>query len=70
MNDTDYHRTHVDIWLLFTVVLLVGLGITMVYSSSAVLAQERFGDSYFFLKRTVMFAAFGGVLTMIIVRVP
>lgn len=70
MNDRDYHRTHVDIWLLFTVVLLVGLGITMVYSSSAVLAQERFGDSYFFLKRTVMFAAFGGVLTMFVARVP
>jgi cell division protein FtsW len=70
MNDNDYHRTHVDIWLLFTVVLLVGLGITMVYSSSAVLAQERFGDSYFFLKRTVLFAAFGGVLTMIAVRIP
>lgn len=70
MSDTQYQRTHFDILLLFTTVLLVGLGITMVYSSSAVLAQERFGDSYFFLKRTAVFALFGCALMLVAARFP
>jgi len=49
----------------FTVALaLVALGILMIYSSSAIRAQERFGDSYFFLKRQLIWA-FIGTLAMI-----
>jgi cell division protein FtsW len=36
----------------------------MIYSSSAIRAQERFGDSYFFLKRQLLWAALG-VLVMV-----
>jgi cell division protein FtsW len=43
---------------------LVALGILMIYSSSAIRAQERFGDSYFFLKRQLVWA-FIGTLAMI-----
>lgn len=70
MSETEYQHTHFDILLLFTTVLLVGLGITMVYSSSAVLAQERFGDSYYFLKRTLLFATAGSVLLIVAAQVP
>lgn len=70
MNDVEYHRTHIDVLLLFTAILLVGLGITMVYSSSAVLAQERFGDSYFFLKKEITFAIIGFLLLLVASRVP
>lgn len=59
MDAYDYQRVHIDSWLLFCVVLLVALGVTMNYSASAVLAQERYGDSCFFLKRTLFFAALG-----------
>lgn len=59
MDTNDYQRVHIDSWLLFCVVMLVGLGVTMNYSASAVLAQERYGDSYFFLKRTLGFALLG-----------
>lgn len=61
---------HFDVWLLFITLLLVGCGVTMVYSASAVLAQERFGDSYFYLKRTLIFATIGFALMMIVLRVP
>lgn len=70
MSEVEYHRTHFDVWLLFTTVLLVGLGITMVYSSSAVLAQERFGDSYFFLKRTLIFAFVGAIFLVVAAKIP
>jgi cell division protein FtsW len=46
--------------VLFTVTLiLVGLGIVMIYSASAIRAQERFGDPYFFLKRQVLWTVVG-----------
>ena len=51
--------------LLFTSTLaLITLGILMIYSSSAIRAQERFGDPYFFLKRQLVWA-FLGILVMI-----
>ena len=46
--------------VLFTITLiLVGLGILMVYSASAIRAQEQFGDPSFFLKRHVVWAVVG-----------
>jgi cell division protein FtsW len=59
MENCDYQRVHVDSWLLFCVIGLVGIGVTMNYSASAVLAQERYGDSYYFLKRTLLFTGIG-----------
>ncbi len=47
------NRRHIDYTLLLTTLLLAAIGITMVYSSSAIFARERFGDSYFFLKRQI-----------------
>lgn len=58
-DDFDYVRGHIDTPLLFCTILLVGIGIIMTYSASAVLARERFNDSYFFLKRTLIFAVVG-----------
>ncbi len=51
-------------YVLFLVVLaLLGLGIVMVYSASAILATERFRDPYFFLKKQCFWALLGlGVL--------
>jgi cell division protein FtsW len=39
--------------------LLVGLGIVMIYSASAIRAQERFGDPTFFLKKQLVYALVG-----------
>ncbi|RMF89233.1 MAG: putative lipid II flippase FtsW [Nitrospinota bacterium] len=52
-------RTRYDLVLLLLTIVLVAIGITMVYSASAVLALERFGDSYFFLKRQLLWALLG-----------
>lgn len=52
-----------DRWLGVVALLLVGLGIVMVYSASAIRAQERFGDPLFFLKRHAI-AALLGLLAM------
>ncbi len=49
----------IDILLLMVTLILVAVGLAMVYSTSAVLAHERYGDSLYFLKRQLVWAAFG-----------
>ncbi len=49
---------------------LVGIGIVMVYSTSAILAEDRFGDPYYFLKKQVLCATIGLVLMIIMVFLP
>jgi cell division protein FtsW len=49
--------------LLIAVLALVALGMVMVYSASAITAQEKMGDSLYFLKRQVI-AGFIGLLGM------
>ncbi len=56
--------------VLFTAtVLLVFFGVVMVYSASAVLAMQRYGDAYLFLKKQAMWAAFGLVGLAVVMHV-
>ncbi|MEW6076402.1 MAG: putative lipid II flippase FtsW [Thermodesulfobacteriota bacterium] len=56
-----------DVFLLFPVLMLTGIGVVMVYSASSHLAAEKFGDSAYFLKRQVLFAL-AGISLMIFFR--
>jgi cell division protein FtsW len=65
----DGRPAAVDQILLVAVLLLVALGIVMIYSASAIRAQERFADPAYFLKRqllwsAVAFAAMGAALVL------
>jgi cell division protein FtsW len=44
--------------------ILVAIGVVIVYSSSAIYAYEKFGDSAFFLKKHLLFLALGLVLML------
>jgi cell division protein FtsW len=48
-----------DLLILFAVIALLGIGIVMVYSSSAIRCLEEYNDSYYFLKRQLVWAALG-----------
>ena len=50
---------HSDSLLGITVAVLVLVGIVMVFSSSAVYAMEKYNDSYYFLKRQVVWCFLG-----------
>lgn len=52
-----YRRT--DMVLLAVTFLLVAVGLVMIYSTSAVVAQERYGDAFYFLKRQMLWAVLG-----------
>jgi cell division protein FtsW len=58
-------RVGVDKWIFFTTLLLIVAGLVMVFSASAVVAQERYHSPYTFVGKQAAWALLG-VLTMII----
>ncbi len=48
-----------DRWLFAAALVLVSIGVVMVYSASAILAADRLGDPYHFLKRQLLWVALG-----------
>ena len=45
--------------------ILVAVGIIMIYSASAIFAEDKYGDQYYFVRRQLMWACFG-IVSMII----
>ncbi len=58
-------RVGVDKWIFCTTLLLVVVGLVMVFSASAVVAQERYHSPYAFVGRQAGWAL-GGILLMIL----
>jgi cell division protein FtsW len=63
-------KRRIDIILLIAALALVGIGIVMVYSTSAIIAGDRFGDPYYFLKRQTLYGAVGFVLMILMMFLP
>ncbi len=53
--------------LLISVMLLISIGLVAVYSASSILAEARYGDHYYYLKRQTVFCLFG-VMLMILAK--
>lgn len=52
-------RRNVDTTVLLLAVTLTCIGVVMVYSSSAIMAAERFNDGFYFLKRQLVYTLVG-----------
>ena len=61
-----YHN--LDSSLLFVVLLLVGIGIVMVFSSSAIMAEERFSSPYILLFKQIGFTVIGLILMFYFIK--
>ena len=59
-----------DLPLLVVTLVLVTIGLGMLYSTSAIMAQDRYDDSLFFLKRQLMWAGIGLMAMWIAASVP
>ena len=59
-----------DKLLIVTTLALIGAGLLMVYSTSYIMASERFGDEYFFVKRHLAYLLGGIVMFLVARRVP
>lgn len=62
-------KNNPDIILLIITLALLTLGLIMVYSASAVWAEFKFDDSFFFAKRQMLFAATGVAAMFFIMNV-
>ena len=63
-------RNRIDVVMLVTTLLLVGIGAVMIYSASFVVAEDMFhGDSGFFLKRHVIRVALGICLLVLFINI-
>ncbi len=58
-----------DIFLVIAVLALLGIGLVMVHSASSVATLTDYGDSFFYLKRQSMWAAFGLIGLLIASRI-
>lgn len=58
-----------DYMLILCPLLLLGMGLVMIFSSSAVIALERHGDPYFYLKRQGAWAVVGVIAMFLAMRV-
>jgi len=56
----------IDRILIANTAILILTGLIMIYSSTMILAKEKFGDSYFFLKRQLLWLAIGLILFVVI----
>jgi cell division protein FtsW len=59
----------VDKWMFFITVLLIVVGLVMVFSASAVMAQERFHSPYAFVGKQALWAVFGLLALLILMHV-
>ncbi len=60
---------HIDLVLLITTLVLTTVGFIMIFSASAILAQQRFGDNLYFLKRQLIFGALGLLMMFVLSRI-
>jgi cell division protein FtsW len=59
-----------DLILLLATLLLVTIGTVMIYSSSSILATEKFHDGQFFLKKQVFFLCLGLMVMFLVTKIP
>ncbi len=59
-----------DIILLLVTLILVTVGTAMIYSSSSIIALEKFKDSQYFLKKQILFVFLGLILMVLMTKIP
>jgi len=62
-------KKNIDIYLFFAVILLTVFGIVMIYSSSYIWAEYKFGDPFKYAKQQGLFAIIGIFLMLLISKI-
>ncbi|WBX79650.1 stage V sporulation protein E [Virgibacillus salarius] len=63
-------HTSPDYILLGVIISLLLIGVIMVYSSSYVWAEYKFGDAWYYVKRQVLFAGVGVAAMLFVMKIP
>jgi len=59
-----------DVILLLVTLILVTVGTAMIYSSSSIIALDRFKDGQYFLKKQILFVFIGLVFMVLMTKIP
>ena len=59
-----------DIILLLVTLILITIGTVMIYSSSSILAMERFKDGQYFIKKQIFFVFLGLGIMVLLTKIP
>jgi cell division protein FtsW len=59
MNVNGKIKSYPDTLIILSTLLLLGIGVVIVYSASAVLSAQKFDDQFFYAKRQLMWAVLG-----------
>jgi cell division protein FtsW len=70
MESLPVSQNRQDFLLMIATLILVTIGTVMIYSSSAIIAMERFHDGQYFLKRQIVFVGLGLCLMYFLARLP
>lgn len=62
-------KKHIDIYLFFAVLILIGVGLIMIYSSSYIWAEYKFNDPFKYVKNQGLFAIVGIFLIFLISKI-
>ncbi|RKP55270.1 stage V sporulation protein E [Cohnella endophytica] len=62
-------RSVPDVWMIAATLGILAIGVVMVYSASAVAAFHDYGDSYYYVKRQLIFAVLGVVAMFVTMNV-
>ncbi|HHD11618.1 MAG TPA: putative lipid II flippase FtsW [Deltaproteobacteria bacterium] len=63
-------KRNADRILIVSVLLLVALGVVMVYSTSFMVALEKYGDKYFFVKKHIVYTLMGFAAFFVALKLP
>jgi cell division protein FtsW len=70
MGKTKQELMPYDFMLLVPTLLLVAIGLVAIFSASSFLADNKMGDSYYYLKRQAMFGLLGLCLMIFVKNIP
>ena len=62
-------KKRIDIFLFVAVIILILFGIIMIYSASSIWADYKFNDSFYYVKRQLIFAVIGVFLMILVSKI-
>ena len=70
MAETPARGRRPDLILFFIVLVLIAFGTVMIYSSSYMLALQKYADGYYFLKKQLFFLVVGLAIMIFLMKMP
>ncbi|WP_277677817.1 stage V sporulation protein E [Gracilibacillus dipsosauri] len=69
-NTVQANKQSSDRFLIIVILAILAIGVLMVYSASSIWAEYKFNDSFYFLKRQLLFAGIGVIFMFIVSNIP